>query len=180
MDQMTIRLIVGLLLVVAVVVLAGKRALTLFKLITSGQKTVDRPESRPAALESQATEVLGQRKLLQWSVPGVAHVFAMWGFIVLVLTIIETVGAVFLAKDFAIPFIGRWAVIGFIEDVFIVLVLVGLAIFAVIRLRTQPSKQGRYVALLRIPHRGRVAGSVHDLQRHLDSLGRPSGTVQRL
>ena len=144
MDHMTIRLIIGLLLVLAVAVIAGKRAWTLFKLITSGQPTVDRPESRPEALESQATEVLGQRKLLHWTVPGVAHVFAMWGFIVLTLTIIETLGAVFLAKDFAIPFVGRWPVIGFIEDLFIVLVLVGLLIFAIIRLRTQPSKQGRY------------------------------------
>ena len=144
MDHMTIRLIIGLLLVLAVAVIAGKRAWTLFKLITSGQPTVDRPESRPEALESQATEVLGQKKLLKWTVPGVAHVFAMWGFIVLTLTIIETLGAVFLAKDFAIPFVGRWPVIGFIEDLFIVLVLVGLLIFAIIRLRTQPSKQGRY------------------------------------
>ena len=144
MDHMTIRLIIGLLLVVAVAVLAGKRAWTLFKLITSGQPTVDRPESRPEALESQATEVLGQKKLLQWSVPGIAHVFAMWGFIVLILTIIETLGAVFLSQEFAIPIIGRWPVIGFIEDVFIILVIVGLAIFAIIRLRTQPAKQGRY------------------------------------
>jgi Fe-S oxidoreductase len=141
---MTIRLIIGLLLVVAVVALAGKRVLTLFKLITSGQKTVDRPESRPAALETQAVEVLGQKKLLQWSVPGIAHVFAMWGFIVLTLTIIETAGAVFLAQDFYIPVIGRWAVVGFIEDLFIVLVITGLIIFAIIRLRTQPEKQGRY------------------------------------
>ncbi|MFN8129456.1 MAG: (Fe-S)-binding protein [Candidatus Nanopelagicales bacterium] len=144
MDHMTIRLIIGALLVVAVVALAGKRALTLFKLITSGQPTVDRPESRPAALETQVTEVMGQKKLLKWSVPGVAHAFTMWGFIILILTIIETLGAVFIAQDFAIPFIGRWPVIGFIEDLFIVLVLLGLAIFAVIRLRTQPEKQGRY------------------------------------
>ncbi len=144
MDHTTIRLIIGVLLVIAVIAIAGRRALTLFKLISSGQATVDRPESRPAALETQATEVLGQKKLLKWTVPGTAHVFAMWGFIVLILTIIETVGAVFIAQDFAIPFIGRWAVIGFIEDVFILLVLIGLAIFAVIRLRTQPAKQGRY------------------------------------
>ncbi|MEI2643058.1 MAG: hypothetical protein V9G10_12215 [Candidatus Nanopelagicales bacterium] len=72
--------------------------------------------------------------------PGVAHAFTMWGFIVLILTIIETLGAVFIAQDFAIPFIGRWPVIGFIEDLFIVLVLLGLAIFAVIRLRTQPEQ----------------------------------------
>ncbi|MBK6764048.1 MAG: 4Fe-4S dicluster domain-containing protein [Micrococcales bacterium] len=140
---MTVRLIIGLLLVVAVVAIAGRRALTLFRLISSGQPTVGRPESRPAALETQATEVLGQKKLLKWTVPGTAHVFAMWGFIVLVLTIIETLGAVFIAKDFAIPFIGRWPVVGFIEDLFILLVIVGLVIFAIIRLRTQPAKQGR-------------------------------------
>jgi heterodisulfide reductase subunit C len=144
MDHMTIRWIIGGLLVIAVLAVAGRRALTLFKLIKSGQPTVDRPESRPAALESQATEVLGQKKLLQWTVPGIAHVFAMWGFIILVLTIIETVGAVFLSQEFAIPIIGRWPVVGFIEDVFILLVIIGLAIFAVIRLRTQPAKQGRY------------------------------------
>ena len=143
MDHMTVRLIIGLLLVVAVVAIAGRRALTLFRLISSGQPTVGRPESRPAALETQATEVLGQKKLLKWTVPGTAHVFAMWGFIVLVLTIIETLGAVFIAKDFAIPFIGRWPVVGFIEDLFILLVIVGLVIFAIIRLRTQPAKQGR-------------------------------------
>lgn len=38
MDHMTIRLIIGLLLVLAVAVIAGKRAWTLFKLITSGDR----------------------------------------------------------------------------------------------------------------------------------------------
>ena len=144
MDQMTIRLVVGIILVIAVVALAGKRSLTLFKLVRSGQPTVDRPQSAPEALESEATEVLGQKKLLQWTIPGTAHVFAMWGFIILTLTIIETVGAIFLAKDFAIPFIGRWPIVGFIEDLFIVLVLVGLLMFAIIRSRTQPAKMGRF------------------------------------
>ena len=31
-------------------------------------------------LEVEATEVLGQRRLLQWTVPGVAHALTFWGF----------------------------------------------------------------------------------------------------
>ena len=71
-----------------------------------------------------------------------AHAFAFWGFVVLFLTIIEAFGALIWAY-FAIPFIGRWAIVGFGEDLFAVLVLVGLAAFAVIRLRNNPAKEGR-------------------------------------
>ena len=64
-------------------------------------------------------EVVGQRKLLQWTVPGTAHALTFWGFIVLLLTIIEAYGALF-SRTFAIPVIGHWAFIGFIEDLFAV------------------------------------------------------------
>ena len=38
---------------------------------------------------AQLSEVIGQRKLLKWSIPGAAHAATFWGFIVLLLTIIE-------------------------------------------------------------------------------------------
>ena len=60
-------------------------------------------------VEVQATEVIGQRKLLKWSVPGAAHAATFWGFIVLLLTIIEAYGELF-SRTFAIPGIGHWAV----------------------------------------------------------------------
>ena len=68
--------------------------------------------------------MIGQRKLLKWTVPGVAHAATFWGFIVLLLTIIEAYGDLF-SKTFAIPGIGHWAFIGFIEDLFAVGVLAG-------------------------------------------------------
>src|SRR6202012_4835332 len=92
--------------------------------------------------EVQLTEVIGQRKLLKWSVPGSAHAATFWGFIVLVLTIIEAYGALF-SRTFAIPGIGTWAAIGFIEDLFAVGVLCGIATFTVIRIRNNPHKEGR-------------------------------------
>jgi Fe-S oxidoreductase len=93
-------------------------------------------------VEIQATEVIGQRKLLQWSVPGAAHALTFWGFIVLLLTIIEAYGDLF-SKTFAIPGIGHWAVTGFVEDLFAVGVLAGIATFAVIRIRRSPRREGR-------------------------------------
>ena len=38
--------------------------------------------------------------------PGLAHFFVFWGFIILTFTIIEAVGALFQV-DFAIPLIGQ-------------------------------------------------------------------------
>jgi Fe-S oxidoreductase len=139
-------MIIGLALTVLAFVIAGRRLRWLYRLATSGQPAPERIaalRSRPArGAEAEAAEVLGQRKLLQWTVPGVAHFMTMWGFFILFLTIIETYGELF-DKDFAIPLIGRWAVVGFLEDLFAVAVLAGIATFAVIRLRENPDRKGR-------------------------------------
>lgn len=140
--MMLIRLIGGVLITVVALSFAARRALTLFRLIRSGQPVIDRPESAGAVVETQAVEVIGQKKLFAWAGPGAAHAFAFWGFLVLILTIIETFGAL-VWSEFAIPVIGHWAVVGFIEDLFAVLVLVGLATFVMIRLRSKPATEGR-------------------------------------
>ena len=90
----------------------------------------------------QATEVFGQRKLLKWTIPGLAHFVVFWGFIILIFTIIEAYGDLF-SRGFAIPGIGHSFALGFLEDLFSVLVLAGLVTFAIIRLRNQPEKEGR-------------------------------------
>ena len=86
--------------------------------------------------------MIGQRKLLKWTVPGMAHAATFWGFIVLLLTIIEAYGSLF-SRTFAIPGIGHWAATGFIEDLFAVGVLAGIITFTVIRFRSNPHKEGR-------------------------------------
>ena len=137
-----VRLVLGLLITIVCLALAARRALWLKKIIGSGQPAVGRIESPTVVAEAEAVEVLGQKKLLQWVVPGTAHVFAFWGFLVLGLTILEAYGALF-SSTFSIPIIGHWSLVGFLEDLFGVLVLVGIIMFAIIRLRTNPSNQGR-------------------------------------
>jgi Fe-S oxidoreductase len=143
---LAVRIIIGLVLTAVAVALAGRRLWWLYRLGRTGQQAPERVQAvreHPARdAEVQASEVFGQRKLLKWSVPGVAHFLTFWGFIILVLTIIEAYGDLF-RRTFAIPGIGHWAWIGFLEDLFAVAVLVGIATFAIIRLRTSPKREGR-------------------------------------
>ena len=143
---MVLRIVVGLVLTAVAFAVAGRRLWWLKRLALSGQPAPDRIEAARAHLgrdlETQATEVIGQRKLFKWSVAGAAHAATFWGFIVLVLTIIEAYGDLF-SRTFAIPGIGHWAAIGFIEDLFAVGVLAGIITFTVIRLRDNPHKEGR-------------------------------------
>ncbi|MGH3258030.1 MAG: (Fe-S)-binding protein [Streptosporangiaceae bacterium] len=137
---------VGLVLTAVALAVAGRRLWWLKRLATSGQPAPERIASARAHLgrdlSTQATEVIGQRKLLKWSVPGVAHALTFWGFIVLFLTIIEAYGDLF-SRTFAIIWIGHWPAIGFIEDLFSVGVLAGIVTFTVIRVRNNPHREGR-------------------------------------
>jgi Fe-S oxidoreductase len=139
---MALRLVVGLAITVVLLGFALKRLWFLYSLVRSGQPEVGRTAERKKRVQAEVTEVFGQKKLLAWTIPGIAHVFAFWGFIVLSLTIVEAFGALF-DPEFAIPVIGRLPVVGFLEDLFAVLVVVGIAMFAVIRLVRSPAKYGR-------------------------------------
>jgi Fe-S oxidoreductase len=141
-----LRMVVGLGLTVIAFAVAGRRVWWLRRLAFAGQPAPERVayarKHFSTDVETQLTEVIGQRKLLKWSVPGAAHAATFWGFIVLLLTIIEAYGDLF-SRTFAIPGIGHWAFIGFIEDLFAVGVLAGIVTFTVIRLRQDPGKEGR-------------------------------------
>ena len=141
-DSMALRLIVGLAITVVLLGLALKRLWFLYRLVRSGEPAVDRTAQKKVRAKAEVTEVFGQKKLLAWTVPGIAHVLAFWGFIVLSLTIIEAFGALF-NSEFAIPIIGRSPITGFFEDLFALFVLIGIAMFAVIRVVKNPAKLGR-------------------------------------
>jgi Fe-S oxidoreductase len=139
-------MIVGLGLTAIALAGAGRRLWWLRRLAFSGQPAPERlayARAHPGReAGTQLREVVGQRKLLKWTVPGMAHAATFWGFIVLLLTIIEAYGALF-SRTFAIPGIGRWAAVGFLEDLFAVGVLGGIVTFTVIRLLNDPHREGR-------------------------------------
>lgn len=136
------RITIGMAMTLVAIAIAGRRVNWLVQLVRSGQPDHSRWDNVGKLLRTQLTEVAGQRKLLSWTVPGLAHAFTFWGFTVLFLTIIEAYGALFDA-EFAIPVIGHWRAVGFLEDFFTVAVLVALVTFSVIRIRNAPERQHR-------------------------------------
>src|SRR6478672_121153 len=138
-------MIIGVVGTVVVLALAAKRVLFLTNLIRSGQKTIDedaRKDEIATRITTQFKEVFAQTRLLRWSIPGIAHFFTMWGFFILGSVYVEAFGVLFYPK-FAIPFVGHWGALGFLQDFFATAVFLGIATFAVIRLRTEPKDYGR-------------------------------------
>ena len=146
MDTINIvRLVIGLVMTAIVLVFAAKRVLWLVKLIRAGAKTSEannRKDNLPDRFLNQFKEVFAQTKLLKWSLPGLAHFFTMWGFFILASVYLEAYGVLFDPK-FHIPLIGRWPVLGFLQDFFAVAVLAGIIVFAIIRIVREPKKVGR-------------------------------------
>jgi len=146
---MALRIVIGAVVTVVAFGLTGRRLWWLYRLIRSGQPATDRAGRRSAGVadhatnvkgpKAEVTEVIGQRKLLAWTIPGLAHAVTFWAFLVLGLTIVEAYGALFKA-NFGI---GDWAGLGFIEDLFATLVLVALVVFTKIRFLNRESRRGR-------------------------------------
>jgi len=132
-----------LLMLAVTIVVAGRRVGWLTRLVRSGQPAPGRTDRMGERLRAQLVEVFGQRRLLRWSVPGIAHFFTFWGFIVLAITIVEAYGALVISEDFAFPFFGHARWLGFLEDFFAVAVLVALIIFATLRLVNAPDREHR-------------------------------------
>jgi len=144
--HVVLRIVIGMTMTAIALALAGWRVRWLYRVATSGQPAPERLEAvrrHPGRdTEVEVTEVLGQRKLLKWTVPGLAHFFVFWGFIILLTVYIEAYGALF-SKKFAIPGIGSWAVLGFLQDFIALAVLAGIIVFAVIRIVDSPARLGR-------------------------------------
>jgi Fe-S oxidoreductase len=137
-----LRLVLGWLITVVGLGIAGRRVWWLYQLIRSGQPVSGRIQEARSRIETEIREVAGQRKLLKWAGPGLAHFFTMWGFFILTFTIIEAWGALF-DRDFAFWWFGHARWLGFLEDFFAVAVLCSLAAFAIMRTRQAPERRQR-------------------------------------
>ena len=140
---MLIRVVAGAVIVLAGLGLAGARLGWLARLVRSGAPAPGRLAGAPARVAAELAEVLGQRKLFKRWRSGLPHALVFWGFLILLFTVAEALGATFISKDFAIPVIGHAAALGFIEDLFTVIVLAALVVFAVTRLVESPRRRGR-------------------------------------
>ncbi len=160
-------LILGLLMNLIVLPLAAPRVLFLYRVINTRPAGPGPGQGRDprmgAAVKRQVVEVFGQKKLLKWSVPGAAHFFVFWAFVILATVYLEAYGS--LVKllftggegpmDWAIPIVGHWPLLGFLQDFIAVMALFGLARVLVHPARERPEEVRPRVAVLRLPPRRR-------------------------
>ncbi len=137
------RLVIGLLMTVVCLGLAGARLRHLWRIGAAAQPIEPgRVRGAGEIARAELVEVVAQRKLFQWTGAGMAHAAVFWGFCVLLLTIVEGFGALF-TPTFQIPVIGNWPVLGFLEDLFALLCVAAIIAFVVIRVRQSPATEGR-------------------------------------
>src|SRR3954452_9215767 len=133
---------------VVALTLAARRAFFLYRAISHGQPAPDRIQGAlgrvGTTLKRQAVEVLGQKKLLKWSVPGAAHFFVFWAFLILGTVYLEAY-AVLLSRnpEWNWFVFGNWSVLGFLQDFIAVMCLLGIGTFYLIRVRNSPKELGR-------------------------------------
>ena len=104
-----------------------------------------------ANLRRAAVNIFANRKLLRWTLPGVAHFWVMWAFFVLQTTVLEAIGELYIGPTFQLPLLNSIAiggvtaydVLGFMQDSFTLLSLTGIIIFAGIRIAQDPRNRGR-------------------------------------
>ena len=168
---MPLRLALGLGITAVMFAIAGRRFFWLYQpdlgRAAGGARPV--PATCPSGSRPSWSRWAARRSCCSGPSPALAHAFTFWGFTILFLTIIEAYGCLF-QRDFHIPLIGHTAVIGFLEDFFAV---------AVHRLpaglRGHPGQALAQagepaVPLLRLAHRGRLAGAADDLRGDRSSL----------
>ncbi|MGH2807509.1 MAG: Fe-S oxidoreductase, partial [Actinomycetota bacterium] len=117
----------------------AKRSQELVGYLSLGQKDDRTPRSFGRKLKELVVVYFGQRKLLQWTIPGLMHFFIFWGFLILGTTIVEAFGAVY-QEGFHIPLIGKWGPLGALQDFFVAAVLVSILVAFAIRKLQRPGR----------------------------------------
>ncbi|MDR7422669.1 MAG: (Fe-S)-binding protein [Armatimonadota bacterium] len=119
-------------------VVAGRKLLVVYRVIRLGGGPV--PLQSPGrALRELAVQVLGHRKVLRRPFAGLLHLCIFWGFLVLFSTIIQAFGEAFV-PGWTLPVLGSRPWFALLQDVFIVIVLAGVAMALWLRLVVRPPR----------------------------------------
>jgi Fe-S oxidoreductase len=147
------RIVGGALVVVFFGGWALRRAVFLVRLARAARPAPDRHMGRAfrANVKHALTNIFLNKKLLRWSIPGIAHFWIMWSFFVVQTTLLEAAGELVVGPEFQLPLLNRIAlggvtaydVLGFFQDGLGLLAVVAIAIFAGIRLSQDPRAGGR-------------------------------------
>src|SRR5512135_526128 len=92
-----VRIAAGFAIVFLASALATKRIRYIVDLLLHGRSDPVRFKyaRTPGNMKYHAAKVLGQKKLFQWEGPGSLHALTFWGFLIVQVMLIESVGELF-------------------------------------------------------------------------------------
>ena len=129
------------LLFVGALVLFGQRVARLIMLLVKG-----RPEDRTDHIDDRIGEffkvVLGQSGVLRDPIPGIAHFFTFWGFIIIQFGLLNLILGAF---NGSLPLLGDNRAFATILDIFVVLVAIALIVFAIRRGIVRPRQLSSFL-----------------------------------
>jgi Fe-S oxidoreductase len=134
-------IVLFVLLAIAGLALFGLRAAELVTLLVRA-----RPEHRNDHIKERIGEfllvVLGQSSVLRDPIPGLAHFFTFWGFIIIQFGLLDLMLSAFGAS---LPLLGDNAIFVSILDAFIILVFFALVVFAIRRGLVRPPQLSSFL-----------------------------------
>jgi Fe-S oxidoreductase len=137
-----VRIATGIAIMAIALAFATKRIRFIVDLLLKGRSDPERFKGIFGKLKAELVKVIGQKKLFQWTVPGILHALTFWGFLVIQITLVESVGELF-DPEFEIPIIGDHTWLGALTDAFIALVAIALLGFALVRIASSPKRIGK-------------------------------------
>src|SRR5438067_12412443 len=135
-----VRIAAGFAILGIAFALAARRIRYLVELLLRGRRDPVRLQyaRNPTNIKYHAEKVLGQKKLFQWEFPGTLHALTFWGFLIVQIMLIESIGELF-TPTFALPGPFRWGGWGALGDTFlcpVALAVLGLRIIRIMRTLT--------------------------------------------
>lgn len=149
MEPSWLRAIIVLALAAGAGALFLRRILQVYHLIRMGTGPVPLAPLQ-VRLRELVVQVLGHRRVLRRPWAGVLHLFIFWGFLVLLTTIVQSLGEA-VRPGWTLPVVGQAPVLAFLQDAFILLVLAGVGMALWMRLVSHPRRlegQNRWGAFL--------------------------------
>src|SRR5436309_9738150 len=128
--------IIFVLLFLAALILFGLRVGELITLLVKARRE-DRTDHIDDRIGEFFLVVLGQSGVLRDPIPGIAHFFTFWGFIIIQFGLLNLILGAF---NSSLPLLGDNHVFAGILDAFIVFVLIALILFAIRRAVFRPAQ----------------------------------------
>ena len=129
------------LLALAALILFGLRVGKLVTLLIKA-RSEDRTDHIDDRIGEFLLGVLGQRGVLRDPIPGIAHFFTFWGFIIIQFGLLNLILGAF---NTSLPLIGDNRVFAMILDIFVVLVFLALVVFAIRRAVFHPKQLNSFL-----------------------------------